>query len=129
MLEHDPYLARWIDHGAHEISRLVVTLGRIAARAEPPPIDDADVRRMIDRARARRAVRQHARVRGSFGDRGGSDRRGLVARAAADRARRRDVLDVTLPTGDHLGRRCRCAVRGRAARSPRSAGSSCTAAR
>jgi len=81
-------------------SALVVRLGRIAGRAEPPPIDDGDVRRWVDRAlRAEPVVRRSrawiaavavAVVLGVWW---------LMPRASAPVA---NVLEMTLPTGDHL---------------------------
>jgi hypothetical protein len=81
-------------------SALVVRLGRIAGRAEPPTIDDGDVRRWIDRAvRAEPVVRRSrawiaavafATVFGVWW---------IMPRASAPVA---NVLEMRLPTGDHL---------------------------
>ena len=79
---------------------LVVTLGRIAGRAEPPPIDDSDARRWVDRALRAEPVARRSRAWLA-----------VVAVAAAvgvwwamprASAPVPTVLEMTLPTGDHL---------------------------
>jgi FecR protein len=81
-------------------SALVVRLGRIAGRAEPPPIDDGDVRRWIDRAVRAEPIARRSRVwiaavavaavLGVWW---------VMPRASAPVA---NVLEMRLPTGDHL---------------------------
>jgi hypothetical protein len=87
-----------MDH-AMKPTDVVTTLSRLAGRAEPPPLEDADGRRFVDhamRAEPRRERRTYPWLAAAA----------VAAIATAwlawPRAREPRVLELTLPTGDHL---------------------------
>jgi hypothetical protein len=81
-------------------SALVVRLGRIAGRAEPPPVDDGDMRRWIDRAvRAEPVVRRSRAWIAAVAFAAAFGVWWIMPRASSPVA---NVLEMRLPTGDHL---------------------------